>query len=36
LQSLLQVSDGFARSARGGVAVLNKYIGVPARLPGRK
>jgi hypothetical protein len=36
LQSLLQVSDGSVRSARGGVAVLNKYIGVPARLPGRK
>ena len=32
LQSLLQVSDGSVRSARGGVAVLNRNIGVPARL----
>jgi hypothetical protein len=36
LQSLLQVSNGTVRLARGGVAVLNKNIGVPARLPGRK
>jgi hypothetical protein len=37
LQSLLQVSNGSVRLARGGVAVLNnKNIGVPARLPGRK
>jgi hypothetical protein len=36
LQSLLQVSNGSVRFARGGVAVLNKNIGVPARPPGRK
>ena len=36
MQSLLQVSNGTVRFARGGVAVLNKNIGVPARLPGRK
>ena len=36
MQSLLQVSDGSVRIALGGVAVLNKNIGVPARLPGRK
>jgi len=36
LQSLLQVSDGSVRSARGGVAVLNNNIGAPARPPGRK
>jgi hypothetical protein len=37
LQSLLQVSNGSVRLARGGVAVFNnKNIGVPARPPGRK
>jgi hypothetical protein len=36
LQSLLQVSDNSARIARGGAAVLNKHIGVPARAPRRK
>jgi hypothetical protein len=36
LQSLLQVGDGSARFSRGGVAVLNKNIGAPARPPGRK
>jgi hypothetical protein len=36
LQSLLQVSDGSAHFPRSGVAVFNKNIGAPARLPGRK
>jgi len=36
LQSLQPVSDNSVRSARGGVAVLNRNIGVPARLPGRR
>jgi hypothetical protein len=35
LQSLLQLTDGPVRIARGGVAVLNKNIGAPARPPGR-
>ena len=36
MQSLLQVSDGSVRFARGGVAVLNKNIGVPAAAAAEK